>query len=73
MQGDLPKSLNAAALSGLMMNTPYYTDIGRLMDAIDYFTENAARSYTAAVSSALGAVWEIYYIIQKSLIDILLI
>lgn len=72
MQGDLPESLNAAALSGLMMNTPYYTDIGCLMETIDSCTTGAS-SYTEAVSSALGAVWEIYYIIQKSLIDILLI
>ena len=54
MQGDLPESLNAAALSGLMMNTPYYTDIGYLMDRIDSCTTGAS-SYTAAVNSALSS------------------
>ena len=54
MQGDLPESLNAAALSGLMMYTPYYTDIGYLMDRIDSCTTGAS-SYTAAVSSALSS------------------
>jgi|GEM_PF-1585282 uncharacterized repeat protein (TIGR02543 family) len=53
MQGDLPESLNAAALSGLMMNTPYYTDIGCLMETIDSTT--GASSYTAAVNSALSS------------------
>ncbi|HPM07049.1 MAG TPA: hypothetical protein PLR81_08575, partial [Treponemataceae bacterium] len=54
MQGDLPESLNAAALSGLMMNTPYYTDIGCLMETIDSCTTGAS-SYTAAVNSALSS------------------
>jgi hypothetical protein len=54
MQGDLSESLNAAALSGLMMNTPYYTDIGCLMETIDSCTTGAS-SYTEAVSSALSS------------------